>query len=78
MNPKTKRILMAVLFGLSAVTFLYGIYRAFVDRYQESIFLFGIAFVILAQAVFVYRLYRYPDVKEDTEKQEEIADVKVT
>ncbi|MEE9116939.1 MAG: hypothetical protein V3U09_08605 [Thermoplasmata archaeon] len=49
------------LFAMSAIAFIFGLMSAIVSRYQESVFLFGIAFLVLALAVFAYRPYRYPD-----------------
>ncbi|MFQ6106323.1 MAG: hypothetical protein ACE5QF_01860 [Thermoplasmata archaeon] len=54
-------VLIVVLFALSASAFLYGILRGLASRYQESILLIGVAFIVLAFAVITYRFYKYPD-----------------
>ena len=55
------RPLIYVLVAISIASYAYSLLMALSDRYQESILMLGVAFVVLAQAVFVYRLYRYPD-----------------
>lgn len=57
----TLAVLILVLFAVTASTFVFALFRAIGSRYQESVFLFGVAFVVLAFAVFTYRFYGYPD-----------------
>jgi hypothetical protein len=62
-----------VLAVLSIASFVYAAYIGFTGEYQESVFLFGIGFVVLAQVMFAYRLVRYPDTgikQEDTPLEE--------
>lgn len=57
----TLLVLILVLFAVTASTFVFALLRAVGSRYQESVFLFGAAFIVLAFAVFTYRFYGYPD-----------------
>lgn len=57
----TLLVLILVLFAVTASTFVFALLRAIGSRYQESVFLFGAAFIVLAFAVFTYRFYGYPD-----------------
>lgn len=54
-------LMVLALFALSMVTFIYSFVQAVSSRYQESTLLIGVGFIILAFAVFTYRVYRYPD-----------------
>jgi len=65
MNLRMGVVLVYLLFAISIASFAYGVYMGFEGDYQESIFLSGIGFVVLAQAVFVYRALRYPDARKD-------------
>ncbi len=58
------QILIYLLVAVSAASYAYSLLMALSDRYQESILVLGVAFVVLAQAVFVYRLFRYPDARK--------------
>lgn len=59
------QILIYFMVAVSAASYVYSLLMALSDRYQESILVLGVAFVVLAQAVFVYRIYRYPDARKD-------------
>ncbi|UCD92078.1 MAG: hypothetical protein JSV43_07575 [Methanobacteriota archaeon] len=71
MKLSMEKVLVLVLLALSIAAFVYASYKAFTHRYQESVFLYGVAFVVLAQVLFVYRLYRFPDEKVGKGKEEE-------
>ena len=58
------RLFIYVLVAISVASYAYSLLMALSDRYQESILVLGVAFVVLAQAVFVYRIYRYPDARK--------------
>jgi hypothetical protein len=64
MKTTMSRILIYVLVAISAASYGYSLLMALSDRYQESILVLGVAFIVLAQAVFVYRIYRYPDARK--------------
>lgn len=66
----TLLILILVLFAVTASTFVFALLRAIGNRYQESVFLFGVAFVVLAFAVFTYRFYGYPDRKRKSAEED--------
>jgi hypothetical protein len=53
--------LVYVLSAISIASFAYAAYNGFLGEYQESVFLFGIGFIVLAQVMFAYRIFRYPD-----------------
>jgi len=61
--------LILVLFAMTASTFAFALLRAIGSRYQESVFLSGVGFVILAFAVFTYRFYRYPDRRRESTEE---------
>lgn len=60
-------VVASVLAAISLGSFIYGAYRALISKYQESVFLFGIGFIVLALSVFVYRVHRYPDKRGDAQ-----------
>lgn len=63
-------LVVLALFALSAISFIYGLVQALGTRYHESTFLIGVGFIVLAFAVFTYRVYQYPDEKPDTTEAE--------
>ncbi len=64
MKLNASRVMIFVLVAISAASYGYSLLMALSDRYQESILVLGVGFVVLAQAVFVYRIYRYPDARK--------------
>jgi hypothetical protein len=70
MKPSMGKVLLLVLLAISVAAFAYATYKALTSRFQESFFLYGVAFVVLAQVLFVYRMYRYPDKKLGKQKEE--------
>lgn len=66
----TLLVLILVLFAVTASTFAFALLRAIGSRYQESVFLFGVAFIVLAFAVFTYRFYGYPDRRRESTEED--------
>jgi hypothetical protein len=62
--------MILAVFALSGAIFLYGAIQALSSRFQESTFLIGVGFIVLAMAVFTYRVYQYPDEKPQTVEEE--------
>jgi hypothetical protein len=67
--------LVFVLLAISAASFAYAVYNGLIGEYLESVFLFGIGFLVLAQVMFVYRFFRYPDSGEGPVVEPESDDV---
>jgi len=66
--------LVYILAAISIASFVYAAYNGHLGEYQESVFLFGIGFIVLAQVMFAYRIFRYPDSwKKEAVREEEPA-----
>jgi hypothetical protein len=61
MRSNISAYLVYNLVMISLASFLYAAYIGFLGEYQESVFLFGIGFIVLAEVMFAYRIFRYPD-----------------